>query len=460
MRGKARWAWWRAAGSPLRSLGATLLTVLALGILLASGLATPAHAATDPTSTEPAPPAVEGFAPYLPQVSCDPGVKPGTDAFRGLLMGAYGGRDLGVSRACDVGARSEHKEGRAWDWGLDASVPAEKALAQQFLTWLLAPGPEGVAAYNARRLGVMYVIYDGRIWSSYQAADGWRAYSGGESHGGHLHISLAWNGAMRRTSWWTGKAATVDFGPCPVIEGAVAPSRTGPRPTPCPVPVSAMSLTASPPLKREATGPFVTQLQRLLSVTPVSGYFGPVTEAAVIALQGRAGLPATGTMTESTWAAARRGARAPAAPPAAPPATPTPVPRPEPVVAGRALPARMVYSVRSGDSLGAIAKRWSSTVPAIRSASGLPRQTDLIRAGQQITVPVRSGITKFTWTTLRKGDRGVAVKALQTALRMRPTYRTGLFGDITKGRVDALKRGHGWPADGSAGPGVWRALGA
>jgi peptidoglycan hydrolase-like protein with peptidoglycan-binding domain len=43
---------------------------------------------------------------------------------------------------------------------------------------------------------------------------------------------------------------------------------------------------------------------------------------------------------------------------------------------------------------------------------------------------------------------------------MRPEYRTGLFGDITKGRVDALKRRHGWPADGAAGPGVWRALGA
>ena len=419
------------------------------------GQATPAHAAADPTSPEPAPRAVEGFAPYLPQVSCDPTVKPGTAAFRAMLVATYGGRDLGVSRACDVGARSEHKEGRAWDWGLDASVPAEKALAQQFLTWLLAPGPEGMAAYNARRLGVMYAIYDGRIWSSYQAADGWRAYSGGESHGGHLHISLAWNGAMQRTSWWTGKAAAVDFGPCPVIEGAVAPTRTGPQATPCPAPVSAMSLTASPLLQREATGPFVTQLQRLLSVTPVSGFFGPVTEAAVTSLQQRSGLPVTGTTTEATWAAARRsgGGAPPVASPAAPPAAP--------VVTGRALPSRMVYSVRSGDSLSVIAKRWSSTVPAIRSATGLPERTqDVIRVGQQITVPVRSGITKFTWTTLRKGDRGVAVKALQTALGMRPKYRTGLFGDITEGRVDALKSQRGWPADGAAGPGVWRALGA
>jgi peptidoglycan hydrolase-like protein with peptidoglycan-binding domain len=97
-------------------------------------------------------------------------------------------------------------------------------------------------------------------------------------------------------------------------------------------------------------------------------------------------------------------------------------------------------------------------VGAIKAASRL--SSDTIRVGQVVTVPVRSGITKFTWTTLRKGDRGVAVKALQTALRMRSKYRTGLFGDITRSRVNKLKSAHGWTADGVAGPGVWRALGA
>jgi LysM repeat protein len=118
----------------------------------------------------------------------------------------------------------------------------------------------------------------------------------------------------------------------------------------------------------------------------------------------------------------------------------------------------MRYTVRKGDSLSAIAGRFRSSVAAIKSASRL--SSDIIQVGQVVTVPVRSGITKFTWTTLRKGDKGVAVKALQTALRMKAKYRTGVFGDITKGRVNALKKSHGWPADGIAGPGVWRALGA
>jgi peptidoglycan hydrolase-like protein with peptidoglycan-binding domain len=43
---------------------------------------------------------------------------------------------------------------------------------------------------------------------------------------------------------------------------------------------------------------------------------------------------------------------------------------------------------------------------------------------------------------------------------MKPKYRTGVFGDITKARVSALKRSRGWRPDGIAGPAVWRALGA
>jgi LysM repeat protein len=82
--------------------------------------------------------------------------------------------------------------------------------------------------------------------------------------------------------------------------------------------------------------------------------------------------------------------------------------------------------VRSGDTLSGIARKWRSTVSAIRSASNL--DSDVIRVGQKIVVPVRSGITKFTWTTLRRGNEGVAVKALQTAMRMKPKYRTGYFG--------------------------------
>ncbi len=132
-------------------------------------------------------------------------------------------------------------------------------------------------AYNARRLGVMYVIFNGRIWSSYRAGDGWRAYSGGESHADHIHISLSWSGAAKRTSWWTGKAVGPDYGPCVQVQGNPAPPWSGPRATPCPTPIDPMTLTGTPLLARDATGAYVVQLQRLLSVTPVTGFFGPIT---------------------------------------------------------------------------------------------------------------------------------------------------------------------------------------
>jgi len=429
-----------------RALGVVAAVAVLAGGLAAGPVTGAAAAVADPRASVAAPSVTEGWSPYLPQTSCDPVVKPGTLALRSMLLAAYGGRDLGITRACDIGGRSEHKEGRAWDWGLDASKPAEKALATQFLDWLLAPGPNGMGGFQARRLGVMYVIYDSRIWSSYRASDGWRTYTGGESHGDHLHISMAWNGATKRTSWWTGKAAAIDYGPCVKVEGDEAAPWSGPRPTPCPEPVSAMSLTGTPLLQRESTGAYVVQLQRLLSVEPVTGYFGPITEEAVRTLQKGRGLEVTGTTTDRTWAAARSGSAAPT-PPAA-----------TSVTSSRALPSRMRYVVRPGDSLSRLAKTWQSTVRGIKSASGL--SGDLIRVGQTIVIPVRSGITKFQYTFLDKGDEGVAVRALQVALNMRPKYRTGFFGDITERRVNRLKARRGWEPDGIAGVGVWRALGA
>ena len=260
----------RLRRTAVRTLTGALAAALLLGTLGAAGAQ--AAAVADPVAPEPAPAAVEGFAPYLPQVSCDPTVKPG---HRRAAQHAAGDvrrprprRSPGAATSAPL---SEHKEGRAWDWGLSAAVPAEKALAEQFLTWLLAPGPErhGRATTPA---GSASCTSSGTAGSgaSYRAAEGWRAYSGGESHAGHIHISLAWTGAMKRTSWWTGKAAAVDYGPCRAVAGTPAPVWTAVRAaTPCPrARRRRSSLTGTPLLGQGDTGPYVIQLQRLLAVTP------------------------------------------------------------------------------------------------------------------------------------------------------------------------------------------------
>ena len=127
---------------------------------------------------------------------------------------------------------------------------------------------------------------------------------------------------MKRTSWWTGTTAPIDYGPCVAVEGDPAPVWAAPRATACPAPISALSLTGTPVLAREATGAYVVQLQRLLKVTPVTGFFGRVTESAVTKLQTARGLPVTGTTTAATWAAVRTPAPV-AAPPPVPTASPS-----------------------------------------------------------------------------------------------------------------------------------------
>jgi hypothetical protein len=227
--------------------------VAAEGELAREALAEPTPDATPAPSPTPLPvPAAkvkfagapEALPRYVGQVSCDPTAKPGTTALSSLLLAHYKtGYSGGISRSCTVGGTSEHKEGRAWDWMLNASNPAHQATAQSFLTWLTGPDAKGVAGGNARRLGVLYVIWDRKVWKAYRPADGWTAYSGASPHTDHIHISLTWNGAMKRTSFWTGATQTrEDYGPCVAVAGQLAPVYRGPRWTPCPTPVQPVKL--------------------------------------------------------------------------------------------------------------------------------------------------------------------------------------------------------------------------
>ncbi|MBB2902218.1 uncharacterized protein with LGFP repeats [Kineococcus radiotolerans] len=179
------------------------------GLLVAAlaGLVGPAASAA-PRAPGGLPAEVDALAPrYQAPISCA-APQPGTLAVARLIRDAYGPQDVGTARACPVGGppTSEHHDGRALDWMLDAAVPAEAALAREFTTWLLAPDANGNAAANARRLGVMYVIWDRAVWKAYAPAAGWQPYTGPDPHTDHIHLSLTFSGAARETSWWTGTA--------------------------------------------------------------------------------------------------------------------------------------------------------------------------------------------------------------------------------------------------------------
>jgi len=211
-----------------------LSVVLAGGLLLTTGA--PASAAAVPVPPVPFTGAPESPSPYQGQVSCDPVEKPGAGALRELLRATYGDANAGgTARACSLGGTSEHKEGRAYDWMLNASDASDKAKADAFLAWLTGRDERGVAGGNAHRLGIQYVIWNRQTWQAWTGA--WKSYTGASPHTDHVHVSFSWDGAMKRTSWWTGTTVTTrDIGPCRLYVGEPVPAYSGPSYGSCPTP--------------------------------------------------------------------------------------------------------------------------------------------------------------------------------------------------------------------------------
>lgn len=239
--------------TPRRRVLAALLSSTVLASLLAVLPAVSAGAAPASGQVPSFGAGIEGFASYQGQTICSPTAKVGTLELQTWLTARYAGTgSSGISRDCAVGGRSEHKEGRAFDWHVDVANPAQKAQAEAFLALLLAPDRYGNTAALARRMGLMYVIWNDRIYSS-SSHFVWRPYvhpacSGAAlaqcgrtlRHQDHVHVSMSWAGALGRTSFWDGTVSGEVAPPSAPVLPAV-PVRPGvptlPRvPAPIPVP--------------------------------------------------------------------------------------------------------------------------------------------------------------------------------------------------------------------------------
>ena len=241
---------------------------------------------------------VDDVPAYVPQTSCDPREKVGITAFKNLVMKAFpGGSDWGSSRNCTDDGISEHLEGRAWDWNMNVKNPAQFSQAGQLLQWLTKNN--GV---NARRLGIMYIGYNYRIWGAYRAREGWRQLNNSNPHTDHVHFSFSWNGATKSTSFWAGKTFSEDYGPCRVYNGQPAPLRTKRNVNGCPSPAALPAkYRGAGLLWRGSSGARVELVQSKLAVTPRSGFFGALTQQAVARYQKERGLPVTGAVDARTW---------------------------------------------------------------------------------------------------------------------------------------------------------------
>lgn len=146
--------------------------------------------------------AIEPYVRGEGRPGCDPREREGVRAFRDLVLGTYDrGSDGGIVRDCAIGGASEHKDGRAWDWMLDARDPGDAAVAEEVIGWLLATDEAGEPHAIARRLGLKYLIWDGRIWSATRGAT-WHPYRGVSPHTDHVHFSFGREGAEGETSFW------------------------------------------------------------------------------------------------------------------------------------------------------------------------------------------------------------------------------------------------------------------
>ena len=202
----------------MRAFVRVVVLVLGMLLVLPLGLGQAGASAADPTShrgtvTSSAPylMPLEPYAGYQPQSTCRRTPKPGVLLLADWLV-ARGGGYGPISRSCAGSSTSEHKESRAFDWLLDARSDTDQALAAALLDELFAPDDTGQPHALARRMGIMYIIWDDTMYASY---DGFlakrylssscrkrRTCSPTLRHRDHMHISLTRQGAKGRTSWY------------------------------------------------------------------------------------------------------------------------------------------------------------------------------------------------------------------------------------------------------------------
>jgi hypothetical protein len=201
--------------APRRSALLTLLaTVLALAALVAGLDTQTARAATPGVPLVAAGAAAAQIGPYAryePQTACTVVVRKGTRAFVDQLKARYGGRIIGITRPCNQGGQSEHKESRAVDWAIDARNAQQRQQFYRFFNEVTAT-VNGHTDARARMQGIMYVIWNDRIWAAWNGFEP-RPYlhascssvekcSPTLRHVDHVHISLSWDGANGLTGWY------------------------------------------------------------------------------------------------------------------------------------------------------------------------------------------------------------------------------------------------------------------
>lgn len=279
---------------------ATRLLAALAAVPLTLTLASPAGAVVASPVTSAFGSSIDAAATWERESSCSQTEKKGPKTLRSLLAQTYGPVPSNILRACTA-ADSGHEEGRALDWMVNSRVPEQEELAESFLAWLAAPDEFGNPSAMARRLGIQYVIWANRMW---RPADGqWTTYSDCDRrkkrkraydnacHRNHVHVSFSWDGALGRTSYYTGLVA------CPRPGFAV--------------PAPGQSVPTGEPIGAEATRVLMTKRGVGLATGPCRVHPDvrldfPVTGEGVVPASGVAAVTLTVRITKADAPAALR----------------------------------------------------------------------------------------------------------------------------------------------------------
>ena len=146
-----------------------------------------------------------GTPPTRATPSATSSTSPERSKLADLIRATYGSDEsIGIARnSCYT--TSEHNDGRALDWMVDATTRGGQGEGGRLLVagcW--PPTPTATSTPWLAGSAIMYIIFNKRIWRAY-GDPGWGSYSGTNPHTDHIHISLSYDGSTGRTSFWSGK---------------------------------------------------------------------------------------------------------------------------------------------------------------------------------------------------------------------------------------------------------------
>jgi LysM repeat protein len=232
----------------------------------------------------------------------------------------------------------------------------------------------------------MYIIWNERIWSTYDRDSGWRPYHGPDNHTSHIHFSFSWAGAEKRTSWWTGVVAPIEYGPCQRYIGSAVPiygdtinlapcPKPVPKPKPKPKPKppqdkdDSKNETKKPATKHDKPKPAPARKPTYRVLTVRSGQtIGGIAHKHHTTIRKIVKLNHLRHPDRIFVGQKLR------------------VPTHAKSVSAKHVPTTRVVVVKSGDTLGGLAIRYDSTIHSIQKANHL-KDVDYIYPGQRLTIP-------------------------------------------------------------------------